>query len=57
MQNGQGQADAREVWRSIRARHPGFRAAVLADAGSPPATEASVTSFDRAWTRRSKCSA
>ncbi len=32
MQNGQGQADAREVWRSIRARHPGFRAAVLADA-------------------------
>jgi serine O-acetyltransferase len=32
MQNGQGQADASEVWRSIRARHPGFRAAVLADA-------------------------
>jgi serine O-acetyltransferase len=32
MESGQGQDDAREVWRSIRARHPGFRAAVLADA-------------------------
>jgi serine O-acetyltransferase len=32
MNDAQGQVDTREVWRSIRARHPRFRAAVLADA-------------------------
>ena len=32
MNDAQGQADAREMWRSIRARHPRFREALLADA-------------------------
>lgn len=32
MNDAQSQADAREVWRGIRARHPGFRRALLADA-------------------------
>jgi serine O-acetyltransferase len=32
MNDAQGQADAREVWRSIRARHPRLRQALLADA-------------------------
>jgi serine O-acetyltransferase len=33
MSNAQSQADTRQVWRGIRARHPRFREALLADAG------------------------
>ena len=32
MSDAPSQADTREVWRGIRARHPGFRRALLADA-------------------------
>lgn len=32
MSDAQAQAETREVWRSIRARHPGLRQALLADA-------------------------